>query len=146
MNCESCQPLISIYVDEPLDDVLTREMLEHLPGCEECRTFLRSTLDIHNLVGASPKALMPGRRVGLPLSTTRREERRTPLFARRVFIPISAVAVIIVLLVASLIGCGFLLMHMEPQANPGIPQVVYMTTMPVVEVYAPTARPNAKTQ
>jgi len=36
MNCEHCQPLISVFLDNELDEMSSTEVREHLAVCEDC--------------------------------------------------------------------------------------------------------------
>lgn len=147
MKCEECQPLISIYVDEALDDPRTMEMFSHLSGCPACRGFMRGTLDIRSAIASQPRPVLPlrGRQFTFAAADAGNRSLRSVLpgrrsiWSRRISLPISLAASIVIFLLAGLVGLTSLWMNTGDRERA---QVVYMTRMPVVQVYAtPPANP-----
>lgn len=66
MNCEHCQELISVFLDNELDEISSTEVREHLAACQECSKVcedLAMIIDFANLdldetsVPPNPQAL-----------------------------------------------------------------------------------------
>ena len=154
MKCDDCQLWISIYVDEALSDEQTVELFSHLSGCPNCQGFLRSILDIHNaIVSASrPRAPLSDRQFTFASVDIRGQSLPvTPsllrsFWSRRLSLPISAAAMIVVVLLACLVGLTSLWMRSGAREEAGGLKVLFMARMPVVEVYAPRPAETVKTQ
>jgi hypothetical protein len=58
MNCRTCQPLLSAYVDDALRADEHAAVDEHLQGCETCRALAQDLSSIH-LAAASLEPLIP---------------------------------------------------------------------------------------
>jgi anti-sigma factor RsiW len=145
MKCDDVQPRISVYVDEALSDAESAEVFSHLSGCSECRGFLRSTLDIRNAIAGSPKPRAPqsGRILAFAAVGVRgqgvpaRPSTGRKAWSRRLSLPLPAAAAIGALLLASLAGLASLWLESGAREEAARAQVLNMTRMPVVEIYAP---------
>ena len=154
MKCDDFQPWISIYVDEALSDMQTVELFSHLSGCPECRGFMRSTLDIRNVIAAAPKPRAPFPDSGFAFASADLRNRglratsrlRRSLWSRNVSLPISAAATAAIVLLASLVGLASLWIQTGNRDQSQREQALYMARMPVVEVYAPRAAHAMKPQ
>ena len=152
MKCDDSQPLISIYVDEALDEARSIELFSHLSGCPACRSFMRNTLDIRNAIRVLPRPALPTRGKVLPFLPAGDRRVRTPfpplreILSRRVNIPVSAVASIAAVLLAAVVGLASLWMNAEQREAAGRNQMVYMARLPVVEVYATSSTETMKPQ
>lgn len=50
MTCDEYQEQVSQYIDRELADDESQALFEHLSTCSECRSFLRSTLELRSKI------------------------------------------------------------------------------------------------
>jgi hypothetical protein len=59
MNCEKVMEMLSLYIDNQLDEKETREIEKHLKNCEKCSREYEDLLTIKKLLSETPKVELP---------------------------------------------------------------------------------------
>jgi len=138
MNCNDVQIEISAYADGELSGSDARVMFAHLSACAECQAFLTDTLRLRAEL-RTWEVRIPAPTPGQKRAALRRREatggviRR--LISRRLEMPFAAAAgIALVLLGVSLFSVSLWLGGSAARAKN--PEVVYMLSMPAVEVRA----------
>ena len=60
MNCTEIRELLSLYIDDELDESQAAEIGEHLKNCEECRREYDEFIEITELLREAPTIPLPG--------------------------------------------------------------------------------------
>jgi anti-sigma factor RsiW len=131
MTCREIQTALSAYIDGELPEEAAAGMFAHLSTCTACREFLTDVLRVRAALHL-PSVLTPN------LPVDRGHVPRGPLrrlVAQRLEIPFAAAAgIALVLLSISLLSLS-LWLHAPPERPPQR-EVVYMLSLPPVEVHA----------
>ena len=131
MTCNEIQEHISAYIDRECSADSAAVMFVHLSGCMACQGFLTDSLRVRAVLH-SPPTLAPA-----PIRR-RQEAPRGPLrslIAQRLELPFAAAAgLALVLLSVSLLSLSLWLN--PPKGKPPQREVVYMLSLPPVEVRA----------
>lgn len=135
MHCSEWEVRISAHADGELPDEDALLMFGHLGTCPACRGFLRDILALRQAFLLDPLPQETPARS--PVRATRRWTDRVPaagrsLFRTRVSMPAGVVA--LALLVVGLLAGSWLLFG----RGQGEREVIYVTTLPVVEVVSRT--------
>lgn len=59
MKCNECRELLSLYIDQMLDESQAKEIEEHLSACETCRKEYNELKEIVDLLGQSEMVPVP---------------------------------------------------------------------------------------
>jgi predicted anti-sigma-YlaC factor YlaD len=140
MSCDVYQETVSAFLDGNSREEDAAAAFGHMAGCEECRRFLRSAIDLQHSLRAMPLPEPPAkvdRRIRqIPSREKARRERWPARFAgllqRRFAIPVPALAGGAGLLA---VAVGFSLWLLT---QPGVvpeQKVIYVVSTPPVEVY-----------
>jgi predicted anti-sigma-YlaC factor YlaD len=140
MNCDEYQETLSAFLDGNSREEDAAAAFGHMAGCEECRAFLRSAIDLqHGLRAMSlpePSATIDRRIRQIPSREKARAEswavRLAGLLRRRFTIPVPALAGGIGLLFIALGFSFWLLTRTETVPEQ---KVIYVVSAPAVEVY-----------
>jgi anti-sigma factor RsiW len=138
MNCDDYQLRISAYVDGALAKEESAVLFVHLGGCEVCREFLRTVLDMHNAIAAARKARAPAildklHVTGLDTVPDVRSHgtlRLRQVWSRRFVVPMPAAAAVVALLIAGVFFSLSLWLKVGTQQELPKREVVYMVTLP----------------
>ena len=125
MNCSTCQPLLSVYVDDALRTDERAAVEEHLRGCVECRALAQDLSSIC-LAAGSLEPLIPSPHVWQRIAAAAETQTRASGFQPRWFNwrPVAAVAMTAVL-AAGLWRVGTLLQPADnTDAGPLVAEVI----------------------
>jgi anti-sigma factor RsiW len=127
---------MSAYVDGELDDAAGAGLFAHLGACASCRRSFASLSTIRQHFASAPVPDVPerlDRRIrGLHAAPAARVSRLRTIWSQRLTIPAPAFA--LVLLIASVTILASLLWLKTTPAPAGEQQVMYIMSMPAVEV------------
>jgi anti-sigma factor RsiW len=131
MNHETHQELISLYIDNTLNDKESAELFAHLAGCNECRDFMKVTMRVHAHIVEEELAEVPlslDRRVlgsvGKKSAELKPSSWYTPVWFTRVSIPVPAAAsILFLIIVGSLLFSPLLASQPVQQTEPKDPLV-----------------------
>lgn len=135
MTCEDVQAAISAYADGEVHPDEEGAMFVHIAGCAECRTFLRSVLDLRSAFAAAEPVDVPlsldrnvlAIRPGATAPAAHRRRWLAGLWERRLSVPLPSAALVAITLVSIALFTLSLLMK---------PSEVPLLTLPTVDVYA----------
>ena len=151
MNCTVYHEEVSRYIDRELDEGRLAPLFAHLAGCEHCRGFLGSMMELRSTLHGLPAPAVPAtldRRI-----RSIRPGRRRPvrdLFDRisswwnlRLSVPVPALAGTAVLLLSAALVSFSLWQSAHRTPAPEL-QVMYIMSLPTVEVegFAPAQTPS----
>ena len=111
MNHEHYQELISLHIDNELDDAGSAELYAHLATCDGCRKFMRTMMNVRSRIAGQELAevspALDRRVIGIVSESEPAEAKRSwfaPLWWTRISIPLPAAASIaFLILVATLL-------------------------------------------
>jgi len=120
MNHEQFQKLVNEYIDEGIGDAASAEMFAHLGNCTECRNLMRSSLQVRSYYRQEDpeevSASLDRRVFATVQGMTAQRNRRIPLWATRILIPLPAAASIaILILVGGLVFWSLLFAGTAPR-------------------------------
>jgi len=141
-TCEGYQEKVSRLIDNELGERESPSLFEHLGLCEECRRFLQTNLRIRSGMQEHGPLLAPVHLDQKVLGTTLTTRGLVPgrlaipsgLWKRRVSLPASLAAAVVVLLMLGSIVLSSLWFGTQKTQPELQTQTVYVTTFPVVEV------------
>jgi hypothetical protein len=116
MTCDEYQEQVSQYIDGELDDKESGALFKHLSTCGECRSFLRSTLELRSKIHDEMLMEREGKRVGM---------KRGRFFDGKSLRP----AVVISFLIMIIAATAFITTSLKTRT-----EVIYVTSLPTVEV------------
>jgi anti-sigma factor RsiW len=148
MSCAQFQQQISTYIDGETDDRDAGVLFTHLSGCDDCRAFLQTTLQLQRVIAAFPTPDVSGaldRRVlRIPdRATTQRPAIRVwleELWKRRIAIPLPAAVTTLLALVLTAAFALSLALRSDRTSVTARPETVYIMEMPAVEIQGDPAR------
>jgi anti-sigma factor RsiW len=151
MNCTVYHEDMSRYIDRDLDEGRTASLFGHLAGCEQCRAFLGSLMELRSALHRLPppgvpatldrriRNIRPGRRRSVPVLF----DRISYWWNRRLPVPVPALAgTALFLLTAALVS--FALWQSARRTPAPELQVMYIMSLPTVDVegFAPAQTPS----
>jgi anti-sigma factor RsiW len=148
MSCAQFQQQISAYIDGETDDRDAGELFTHLSGCDECRAFLRTTLQFQRVIAAFPPPDVSGELERRVLRIPDRATSQRPtvrvwleeLWRQRIAIPLPAAATTLLALLLSTAFALSLALRSDHPSAPDRPETVYIMEMPPVEIQGSPAR------
>lgn len=135
-TCESYEEALSAYIDGALNDTAGAELFAHLGTCASCRRSFAAMSAIRTRIAAAPPPEVPerlDRRIHrLHAAPAARVSRLRTVWTQRFTIPAPAFA--LALLIASITILASVLWLKTTPAPTGEQQVMYIMSMPAVEV------------
>lgn len=150
--CERHEENISAFIDRELADDIAAELFAHLGSCPRCRRTFTTLATLHERIAMLPDPAVPhalDRRMrsmdAPPVARIARagSDLRT-LWRRRLAIPAPALAIALLAVMATIL-LSVLLLRPQP-APPAQQQVMYIMSMPAVEVEGVRDRPDQRMQ
>ena len=135
-TCERYEEALSAYIDGALSDTAGAELFAHLGACASCRRSFAAMSLIRTRLAAAPAPEVPerlDRRIRrLHAAPAARVSRLRTVWTQRFTIPAPAFA--LALLIASITILASVLWLKTTPATGGEQQVMYIMSMPAVEV------------
>jgi hypothetical protein len=133
MKCEDRQIAISMMIDNECPEDMLPGLFAHLGGCSSCLQFYRETIDLRTRLH---RERVPAVRLSLDArvlsQVIKRKIIRIPGWVTsRVTVPVPLAAAALVVLV---LGVWSLIGHRAIDMPPADREIVYVTTLPAVEV------------
>jgi len=122
-TCDAYQEFISAYIDGETANEETSAMFSHLGGCPDCRSFMRSALQLQSLIRENPVR-----------ATAEIHSAETSLWKRKFAISYPLAAVIALLMLVS--SALFFSRMKQPPVNIKTihTEYVYLTSFPPVYI------------
>lgn len=147
-TCDRYEEAMSAYVDGELEDTAGAELFAHLGTCASCRRSYATFSVIRQHFSSAPAPEVPGsldRRIHrLHAAPAARVSRLRTIWSQRLTVPAPAFA--LVLLIASVTILASLLWLRTTPTPAGEQQVMYIMSMPTVEVEGVPDHPSSHVQ
>jgi anti-sigma factor RsiW len=147
-TCERYEEAMSAYIDGELDDATGADLFAHLGTCTTCRQSFTAMSAIRTRFAAAPAPEVPerlDRRIHrLHAAPAARVSRLRTVWTQRFTIPAPAFA--LALLIASVTILASVLWLRTTPAPAGEQQVMYIMSMPAVEVEGVPNHPSSHVQ
>ena len=140
-TCDIYEEAISAYIDRELDDDAGAELFSHLGSCATCRASFAALSALHIHISAMPPTNVPvtlDRRIrrlhATPAAQASRLQANVRSFwSRKLSVPAPAFAIVLLAATATLL-VSLLLLRTAPPQPAREQQVMYIMSMPAVEV------------
>lgn len=154
MNCNAIQEGISALIDNELRDDESKPVFAHLSECHACRGFLRTAMHLRSTLSSAAALAVPATRdervqsiqVGDARPTRAHENTLASWWRHRLAIPVPAVAFAIALmLLTAALSFAMWSRQYQPERQ-DTPTVVYVISMPPIEVQGTSVSPIREVQ
>jgi len=127
MTCDEYQEQVSQYIDGELNDKDSGILFKHLSMCGECRSFLRSTLELRSVIH---NEMLMEQEVAKTNNKNRLGFRSAPLRTFRISKMLAGAALVFVILATIVVTRSITTSNLAE----GNERVIYITSLPTVEV------------
>ncbi len=152
ISCESSEELMSTYIDGESDDAGNTELFRHLGACLSCRKTFAELGALRTRIAAIPEPSVPthlDRRIARlnatrPAQVSHLATRLRSLWESRLTVPAPALALTLLLATVTLFISLLYIRTAQPPA--GEQQVMYIMSMPAIEVHGAPGHTSSHAQ